>query len=395
VHVSDEAGIATSRTQRKGAPPAPPEGGPITMSSSDPRADREVFVTNALEASVRIGLVGLLAYVSIQITKPFLAPLVWGVVIAISTRPLYGRLRQAVGGRSSLAAAIFALIGLVLVIGPTVALTGTLVVEVEQVSGAVHAGEVRVPPPPDDVADWPLVGSRIHRTWSLAATNLESAVERFSSQVRAIALWLLELATGVGGAVLLFALSIAIAAVMHTQAEGGERVAQALARRIAGERGPELTSLASSTIRGVVKGVLGVALIQSLAAGLGMLALDVPVAGLWTLAVLLMAIMQLPTVLLMLPISIYVFSYADALPATLFLIWSVSVSLSDNILKPLLLARGVEVPMPVVLIGALGGFASIGLLGLFIGPIVLAVGYTVLGAWVDIDEQSLGQEAVE
>lgn len=365
------------------------------MSSSDPRADREVFVTNALEASVRIGLVGLLAYVSIQITKPFLAPLVWGVVIAISTRPLYGRLRQAVGGRSSLAAAIFALIGLVLVIGPTVALTGTLVVEVEQVSGAVHAGEVRVPPPPDEVADWPLVGSRIHRTWSLAATNLESAVERFSSQVRAIALWLLELATGVGGAVLLFALSIAIAAVMHTQAEGGERVAQSLARRIAGERGPELTSLASSTIRGVVKGVLGVALIQSLAAGLGMLALDVPVAGLWTLAVLLMAIMQLPTVLLMVPISIYVFSYADALPATLFLIWSVSVSLSDNVLKPLLLARGVEVPMLVVLIGALGGFASIGLLGLFIGPIVLAVGYTVLGAWVDIDEQSLGQEAVE
>jgi len=188
--------------------------------------------------------------------------------------------------------------------------------------------------------------------------------------------------------VLLFAISIVIASVLHTNAAASSRAAQALARRVAGDRGPAITSLAESTIRGVTRGVLGVALIQALAAGVGMLAVGVPVAGLWALLVLLMAIVQVPTILLLLPLAIYVFSYASTLPAVLFLIWSMLTALSDNVLKPLLLARGVEVPMLVVLLGALGGLASAGLIGLFVGPIVVGVAYRGLELWIELAEES-------
>jgi predicted PurR-regulated permease PerM len=363
------------------------------MSIPEARAEREAFVSNALEASVRIGLIALLAFYSLQIVKPFVAPVLWGVVIAISTRSFYRRLEAAVGGRSSLAATVFALIGLGLVIGPAVALMGTIVGSVEELALTVESGQAMVPPPPEQVAGWPLIGPTIDRFWSLASGNLEAALQSIDSQLATAALWILNAAADAGLGVLLFALSIVIAAALHTNAEAGGRVAQAAARRVAGDRGPALTSLAESTIRGVTRGVLGVALIQALASGIGMLAVDVPAAGLWALMVLLMAVMQLPTLLLLLPIAIYVFSYASTLPAVLFLIWSLLTALSDNVLKPMLLARGVDVPMLVVLIGALGGFASIGLIGLFVGPIVVAVGYTLLGAWIELDEETLEEEA--
>jgi predicted PurR-regulated permease PerM len=323
--------------------------------------------------------------------KPFLAPTLWGIIIAISTRPLYLRLERIAAGRGTLAAFTFALIGLALIIGPALVLTGTIVGGVEEVANAVESGTLKVPAPPEHVAGWPIVGSSVDHFWSLAAVNLEDALTTIDSQVKAAALWALNRAADAGLGVLLFAISIVIAAVLHTQAALGSRTAQTLARRVAGDRGPSLTSLAESTIRGVTRGVLGVALIQALAAGIGMLAVEVPVAGLWALLVLLMAVIQVPTILLLLPIALYVFSYASTLPAVLFLIWSLLTALSDNVLKPLLLARGVEVPMLVVLLGALGGFASVGLLGLFVGPIVVAVAYRAIGLWIELDEQSLAE----
>ena len=221
------------------------------MSIPEARAEREAYVSNALEASVRIGLIALLAFYSLQIVKPFVAPVLWGVVIAISTRSFYRRLEAAVGGRSSLAATVFALIGLGLVIGPAVALMGTIVGSVEELALTVESGQAMVPPPPDQVAGWPLIGPTIDRFWSLASGNLEAALQSIDSQLATAALWILNAAADAGLGVLPFALSIVIAAALHTNAESGGRVAQAAARRVAGDRGPARHSIAESTSPGV------------------------------------------------------------------------------------------------------------------------------------------------
>jgi len=354
-----------------------------TANAPDPSAEREQFVGNVLEASIRVGLIALVVFASIAIMRPFIAPLVWGMVIAIATNGLYLRLESLVGGRSKLAAVIFSLAGLGLIIGPALALAGSIAGGVEEVAAVVGTGEFKVPPPPEQVSRWPVVGSSVSSFWSLASTNLEAALKTVDSQLASAALWLLNGLASAGLGVLLFAVSIVIAAIFHTTAETSGRAALALTSRVAGERGPAIAALVISTIRGVARGVLGVALIQALAGGLGMLVVGVPAAGVWTILILLMAVMQLPTLLLLLPIAFYVFSYATPLVGGLFFVWAVLVSLSDNVLKPLLLSRGVEVPMLVVLVGALGGFASIGLIGLFIGPIVVAVAYQLLTAWID------------
>jgi predicted PurR-regulated permease PerM len=199
--------------------------------------------------------------------------------------------------------------------------------------------------------------------------------------------WLLTRAAGTGAGILKFVISIIIAGVLLAQAGQGHRTAHALAARVAGQRGGELVDLAVATVRSVTQGILGVALIQSILSGLGCLVAGVPGAGLWALLVLLLAIVQLPSLLVLGPIIIYVFSTASTVTAVLFMVWSLLVGLSDNFLKPILLGRGVQVPMVVIFIGAIGGFITSGIIGLFVGATILTLGYKLFLAWLqDGDE---------
>ena len=152
---------------------------------------------------------------------------------------------------------------------------------------------------------------------------------------------------------------------------------------LAGEKGADYAALAEATIRSVTRGILGVALIQSLLAGTGFMVMEIPGAGFWALICLLLSIIQIGIFPVTLPILIYVFSTADTTPAIVFLIWSIFVGILDNILKPILLGRGVKVPMTVVFVGAIGGFISYGIIGLFVGAVVLVLGYTLILAWLD------------
>jgi len=353
------------------------------MADEASKRAREDFLGKTLEASIRIGLIVLLLVWCFVIVRPFVAPVLWGVVIAISTRSVYLRLDAWSGHRAPLAAAVFVVLGLVLVIGPAVGLAGTVIEGVESAAGAITEGKLAIPPPPESVTGWPIVGEQIARTWRLASTNLAELLMQFHGELKAVAGWLLDVATSVGASVLLFTFSIVIAAVFHVNAEGASRVVDRFSGRIAGPSGQRLNELAEHTIRSVTRGILGVALLQALAAGVGMVVVGVPAAGLWALLVMLVAIMQIPTALVLLPVALYVFSVASPFAAWSFLVWSIAVSLSDNVLKPVLLGRDARVPMLVVLIGALGGFAAEGLIGLFIGPIVLSVAFTLVQAWID------------
>ena len=352
--------------------------------------DDDIFLARMVEATVRIGLIALLAAWCFRIMEPFVVPMVWGLIIAVAAHPAHVRLRALLGERQVLAAVVFVLIGLIVLVVPTFVLSGTLVNGVRDLMDGFDQGTIRIPPPPAGVAGWPVVGEPVHDFWSGAANNLESALLKVAPQIRAAASWLLGAAAGLGVGLLQFVFAIVIAGVLLAHDEAGERATCAIARRLAGERGVQFAGLAEATVRSVTRGILGVAFIQALLAGLGFLAVGVPAAGLWALLCLLLSVVQVGIFPVTIPILIYVFSQVDPVTFVLFLIWSLFVGALDNILKPILLGRGVAVPMAVIFVGAIGGFLTSGIIGLFVGSVVLVLGYKLLLAWLYGEEADAG-----
>jgi len=347
------------------------------MPSSEERT-RQV-----IETGIRLGVIVLIAWACWGILRPFVMPVAWGLIIAVAIFPLHVKLVAALGGRSRLAVALFAVIGLAILIVPTVMLMTSSVESIQQTHEAYEAGTLHVPPPPAEVAEWPVVGERTYKVWSAASRNLTATIESYGPQLKEFLGTALGAAAGAGGTVLVFVIAILIAAALMANAEPGHAFVRRLATRLAGEDGAAFVELSIATIRSVAQGVLGIALIQAVLAGMGMLAVGVPAAGLWALGVLVLAIVQLPPILILAPIAVYVFSVSATVPAVLFLIWAIAVSFADAFLKPLLLGRGIDVPMLVILLGAIGGMMSAGVIGLFVGAVVLALAYSLFTAWLD------------
>ena len=252
-----------------------------------------------------------------------------------------------------------------------------------EVGQQLEAETLRVPPARESVRDWPLVGDRIYEAWNLAATNLDAAVARFTPQIRAVGRWLLEIIRGLLGSLVTTILALIIAAFMLAYAEGGVKLSRSTLRRLGGEQGAGMVTTIGATIRSVTLGVLGIALVQASMGGLGMALVHVPAWGLWTLLILFFAVLQLPPLIVLGPIILWAFSAIDNVAIVLvFTAWSLLVSVSDTLLKPLFLGRGLSIPMPVILIGAIGGLIMYGLIGLFVGAVVLAVGYELFRAWM-------------
>jgi predicted PurR-regulated permease PerM len=353
------------------------------MDNSLETPEDTVFQRRAMEAAIRIGLVVLLVMWCFNIVQPFIMLVLWGGIISVAIYPLFVRFSSLLGGRRKSAATLMTLFALALLITPTVMLTESAIENSQHIAKQLHQGTLNIPPPPEKVQSWPLIGKQLYGTWDLAATNLGAAVSKYREQLTGVGKKLLSAAAGAGVTVLQFVISIIIAGVLLVYAKSSRRGVEAVAARLMGTAsGREFTEMAGATIRSVAQGVLGVAVIQSILAGIGLLVMGVPYAGIWTLLVLLLAIVQLPSLIILGPIMIYVFSVAATVPAVLFMIWSLLVGFSDNILKPLLLGRGLDIPMLVILMGAIGGMIFSGLVGLFVGAVVLAVGYRLFTAWL-------------
>ncbi|MGF1641484.1 MAG: AI-2E family transporter [Rhodospirillales bacterium] len=347
------------------------------------RATRDqAFLRRAVEISIRVGLLALLVLWCFEIVKPFIVPVIWGIIIAVALHPVYCKLLDQMGGRRGTASTVVVLVLLVLLIAPTVLLAGTLVDGATDLAKGLADGSLRIPSPPEGVAGWPIVGKPVARFWSLASTNLASALNEVGPQLKYVGSWLLSAAGNVGFGVLQFVFAIVIAGILLANARGGGETAEAIANRIMGEHGWRYADLAQSTVRGVARGILGVALIQAILAGLGFLAIGLPGAGLLAVVCLLLAVVQIGVGPIVIPAVIYVFATADIVPAVIFLVWSVFVLVIDNVLKPILLGRGARVPMAVVFVGAIGGFLAHGIIGLFVGAVVLSLGYTLFRAWL-------------
>jgi len=364
------------------------------MNNTSRSEEDKAFHARTMDAAIRISLLALLVLWCFNIVKPFILPVLWGAIMAVAIYPLFEKAHKKLGGREKLTATLITLLALAFLITPAVMLSGSMIDGSQEMAAEFEAGTLSVPPPAETVKDWPLVGEKLYGGWSLASTNLEAALVKFKPQVAAVGKWFISAAAGAGAGILMFVISIIVAGAFLVYARSGSQALETVASRILGDAfGKEFVDMAGATVRSVAQGVLGVALIQSILAGIGLLAIGVPYAGLWALLVLLLAIIQLPPILILGPIIVYVFSVESTVPAVIFMIWSLAVSASDAFLKPLFLGRGMDIPMMVILLGAIGGMMFSGIIGLFVGAVVLAVGYTLFMAWLDHDEQVSEEQA--
>jgi len=352
--------------------------------TSEASISDKAYINRAMEASIHIGLAVLLAIACLMIMKPFLPLIAWGIIIGVASYPAFLKLRSAMGGRGGWAAIVFTVIFLALLIIPVVLLGQSLVEGVQTLTAHMKAGTLGIPEPPDSVAGWPIIGAPLYNLWKSASDNLSDVVVRFAPQIKSALPELLAATAGLGLTVLEFLLAILVAGALLAKAEAASRVARSLFCRIFDKKGPEYHQLVSSTIRSVTSGILGVAVIQTVCAGLGFLVAGLPGAGLWAVMFLIFAVLQMG-MLVLIPAVIYMFATAGTTKAVIFLIWCIIVGMMDNVLKPLLLGRGAKVPMAVVFLGAIGGFVAMGIIGLFVGAIVLSVGYKLFVAWIEPD----------
>ena len=346
--------------------------------------NEKALTRTLLDVLIRAGLITVLVLFCFEIFRPFRDLMLWSLILAITLYPLQTRLMRRGGHKPGYVATLLVLAAIVILMVPIYLLGTSIADSVERAMVLVKDGAFHVPPPNAAVADWPLVGKPLTELWLQASTNLPDLTAKYLPQIKHFSLGLLSKLAGVGMGFLMFIFALIIAGIFMAYGEGGSRSAVQIAARVSGPaKGPKIALLCTATIRAVALGVVGIAFIQMLLVGLGFVFKGVPGAGLLALAVLLLGIMQLPVTLITLPVIAFVLTTEGASTGTIvFSIYVFVAGLVDNVLKPLLLGRGVDVPMPVILIGALGGMVSNGIIGLFVGPVVLAVGYQLFWQWV-------------
>ncbi len=342
-----------------------------------------LFVRNMVESFLRIGLILVLLVWSYDVIKPFMVPIMWGAIIGIAAFPLVKWLEGKIGGKRGLAATLVSLFFILLLVIPTWQVTDALIGSLKNLGAAIEEGTLEVPPPPARVADLPIVGEKLYEGWAEASQDLESLLEDAGPQIKELSSALFKRIGSSLGGVLMFVVSIAIAGGFMAFAESCGQMAHRFFVRVGGLKpGGEWASLTVATVRSVLKGVIGVAVIQSVLIGIGFVVMGIPGAPIWTALVLFLAIAQLPALLVVLPVIAYAFSAYDTTPAVIFTVWSLLAGASDNVLKPMLMGRGVDIPMPVILIGAIGGMIASGIIGLFAGAVVLSIWYKLFTLWL-------------
>jgi predicted PurR-regulated permease PerM len=364
---------------------------PQPAADAEPRGSSRL-----LDVLIRAGLIGALAVLCYQVFSPFLTLMAWSIILAVTMYPLHQWLARRLGGKQGLASTMLVIVGVLLIITPTALLMNSFADSVRQFIGAVQHNTLAIPAPPERVAHWPIVGKRIHDTWAKAHADLPGLVQSLQPKIGELAHKALALVASIGGSLLLFLGSFIIASIVMAYGESGARSSRAIFRRVAGAaRGEALATLSTATIRAVALGVIGIAFMQAILIGLALLLADVPAPGVWAIVTLVLGIAQVPALLVTLPAIVYIWSsgeHGTAAASTHTLILLLT-GMADNALKPLMLGRGVDAPMPVILFGALGGMASGGMVGMFVGATVLALGYQLFMGWVatkpDADPEAL------
>jgi len=352
------------------------------MSESKTSPDHKGIVTISLEVAIKVGLVIGLVLFSFFIIKPFMLVGLWGIIIAISVYPLYRRLGQFLGNRHKLAALIVTLFFLLIIIVPVSILGTSLIEAILSMKGTFEAKQSIIPPPSADVQSWPLIGTALFNAWQDAYSNLTGFATEHSEQLIEGSRWLLRAVTGAGVGLLLFLVAIIVSGVLLVFSGESANFTYAFAERMMGRIGKQTVDNATITVRNVIRGILGVAFIQAVLTGLGFLVAGVPAAGLWAFIVFFLCMIQVGPILVMIPVLVFVFLKMSTLTFILLAIWCVPILLIDNILKPIMLGRKSPAPMLVVFLGAIGGFIYFGIIGLFVGSVILSLAYRLFLLWL-------------
>ena len=365
------------------------------MSNSNEVLSESVLRHLLTDTLIRIGILAFLVYMCVLVFAPFTALMLWATILAVALYPLHVKLAGKLGGKTGWSATVIVLAGLLVIGGPTIMIGQSFASHLHGAYDKFDSGQLTIPVPSEAVADWPLVGEEVYAAWSAAAENLPAFLEGERPQLVEFSKKVLRVAVSTAGGILLFLTALIIAGIMMAYGESGRRTIGNIYERFAGPvKGPRLHKISVATVRSVATGVIGVAFIQALLLGLGFIFAGVPGAGVLAIVVLMLGIVQLPAMLISLPVIIYLWVGGDASTTSniIFSVYLLIAGMADNVLKPLLLGRGVDVPMPIVLFGALGGMVSAGIIGLFIGAILLSVGYQLFVEWVAESSQDHEQE---
>ncbi|TPH18553.1 AI-2E family transporter [Litorilituus lipolyticus] len=352
------------------------------MSLKHNITESQTLNQQVIDAAIKLGAVALLIGWCFAILRPFILIVLWGAILAVALKPIHNKLTKVLKGKVSIASTVIAVVGIALIVVPAVNLSASSIESAQYIYNGIEDGTLKIPQANESVKQWPIIGEQSYALWQAASQDIQKVASQYSEQIKTLSASLLSAAAGLGGGILQFIISLIIAVVFMAKADISSQGLQRLMFRLMGENGQRTITTTVATIRSVAMGVLGVAVIQSLLAGIGLLIADIPAAGIWASVILILAIAQLPPIIILGPIAAYYFSVADTTPAIIFLIYSIVVSSSDAFLKPLFLGRGMDIPMLVILLGAIGGMLLSGIIGLFVGAVVLALGYQLMLDWL-------------
>ena len=354
-------------------------------TTQNSHGSKESNIKTAADLILKLGVLLFILYLSFKILWPFLGILIWSLVIAVILFPLTKRTSLWLGNRHKLASLLVTLTFFSILVVPSIWLVNQLIVGVGILAADISDGSLSVPYPPESVLHWPVIGDEIYKHWLDLAEDFGEAVLGFMPHIRGFIEKLLGALGNTGLGILQFALSILIAGVFLMFFRQGSITGKKLFRKLAGDRGDEFMNISTSTIRNVATGVLGVAILQTVLIGMGLVLAQVPLAAVWIVLVLIMCIAQIPAMIFTVPLIIYLFAFMDPFPAALWSIYFLLMGLVDNILKPMIMGKGSGLPSLVVFLGAIGGFIAFGFIGLFLGAIVLSLTYKLYLTWISYE----------
>lgn len=349
---------------------------------------------SSVDRVLRLLAVLALISASVFVIAPFISVLVWSVVLAIALYPLHERFRNIRLKRfrigSALSATVLIIASFLLIILPSLwLLTSTAITAREYLTALKTAGAISIPPPDPRMMEWPVIGPFLHGIWLRASTDLPGLLMLYEKQWSAM---LIRIASSAGGAAIsiaYFMIALALAGFFLHHSAGLERLGRGLLRRLSGDRSEEIASLMVNTVRGVMKSVVVVSIIQALLAGIGFVLAGIPLAGIWTAVCLILAVMQVGVLPVAIGTIVYAWLNFGTTGAVLFSVWMLFIGIIDNLLKPFLMGQEGKMPVAVVFFGSIGGFIGMGFIGLFIGAVLLAVAYELMNDWIQDKSEPL------
>ncbi len=341
---------------------------------------------NIYETIIRLFFLFLIVSWCLMILYPFVSIILWSLILAMAIHPLHSKLAKKMGGRSKLASFIIIFSILAVFFVPTGIMISSLVDEVKELKESYDAGTLTIPPPTESVKEWPVIGDKLYDLWYAGSTQLEKTIVKYQDQLYGLGKKLAKGILSAAGGVIQIMAALIIAGILLFIGGTGEAIRKFF-RKLAGDRADEFADVTMKTVANVVKGVLGVALILAVLHGILFMLAGVPYAGIWTLLIFVLGVLQIPLFFVTLPIIIYMFAIKEPLPAIVWTALLLVVGFSDNILRPILLGKGAPVPMLVIFIGVIGGFILSGFIGLFTGAIVMSIGYKLFVGWLNTNTE--------